>query len=144
MSRYLVVAHQTARSAELREQLCQIAEDDEDARFVLVVPAAPVRHLLVWEEGETLEFARRCARDACAELAAAGLRMAACRVGDGDPLLAVADAVADHPDCAAVIISTLSPGVSRWLRLDVINRARRLLRGRRLIHAEVSNRTQVA
>jgi hypothetical protein len=144
MSRYLVVAHQTARSAELREQLCRIAAADEDARFVLVVPATPIRHLLVWEEGETLEFARRCARDACAELSAAGLRMAGCRVGDGDPLLAVADAVADHPDCTAVIVSTLPPGMSRWLRLNLINRARRLLRGRRLIHVVASDRSHVA
>lgn len=144
MSKYLVVAHQTARSAELREQLCQIAAADEDARFVLVVPATPVPHLLVWEEGETLEFARRCARDACAELAAAGLTMAGCRVGDGDPLLALADAVADHLDCTAVVISTLPPGVSRWLRLDLINRARRLLRGRRLIHVVARDRSRVA
>jgi hypothetical protein len=134
MPSYLVVADQTAHSAELLDRLREIAAADEGAEFVLVVPATPVRHLLVWEEGETLELARSRARDACSRLTAAGLRMAGCRVGDGDPLAALADAVAEHPGWAAVVVSTLPPGLSRWLGLDLVNRARRLLPGRSLIH----------
>jgi hypothetical protein len=144
MPRYLVVAHQTAQSIELLTRLRELARTDERAEFVLVVPATPLRHLLVWEEGETLELARRRAQEACTYLTAAGLRMADCEVGDRDPLLALADAVADHPDCAAVVISTLPPGVSRWLRLDLIHRARRLLPRHRLIHVVAGDRRLAA
>jgi hypothetical protein len=66
--------------------------------------------------------------------------MAGCHVGDGDPLEALADAVQEHPACAAVVLSTLPPGASRWLRLDLISRARRLLAGRRLIHVVTRDR----
>jgi hypothetical protein len=79
MPSYLVVADQTAQSVQLLDRLREIAAADEGAEFVLVVPATPVRHLLVWEEGETLELARSRARDACSRLSAAGLRMVGCR-----------------------------------------------------------------
>jgi hypothetical protein len=126
MSRYLVVAHQTAERVELLEELRLVASRDGEAEFDLVVPATPVRHLLVWEEAETLAVARRRAVEAAAWLVAAGLPVAGARVGDGDPLLAIADALRDHRGYAAVIVSTLPPGMSRWLRLDLVNRARRL------------------
>ena len=45
MSRYLIVAHDTATNPELIEQVKAIATDDPAAQFVLLVPATPVRHL---------------------------------------------------------------------------------------------------
>src|ERR671910_642242 len=47
MARYLVVAHQTVTSPELVKQVRVLREQDKDAEFVLLVPATPVRHLLL-------------------------------------------------------------------------------------------------
>jgi hypothetical protein len=93
MARYLVPAGQTAHSGELLERLRRITTAGERAEFVLVVPATLLRHLAISEEGETLELARRRAADACARLTTAGLRLIGRRVGDGDPLEALADTV---------------------------------------------------
>ena len=46
MAKYLVVAHETVTNPELLDQLRAIQKDDEQAEFVLLVPATPVRHLL--------------------------------------------------------------------------------------------------
>jgi hypothetical protein len=40
-------------------------------------------------------------------------------VGDGNPMLAIDDAVREHGPFAEIILSTLPPGASRWLRLDM-------------------------
>ena len=52
MTRYLVVAHQTATSLELLEKVTEIANGDPHSTFTILVPATPVQHLLVWEDGE--------------------------------------------------------------------------------------------
>ena len=44
-------------------------------------------------------------------------------VGDGDPLLAIADALADRA-VDEIILSTLPPGLSRWLALDLPSKVR--------------------
>jgi hypothetical protein len=46
MAKYLVVAHETVTNPELLDQLRALQKDDEQAEFVLLVPATPVRHLL--------------------------------------------------------------------------------------------------
>jgi hypothetical protein len=45
-------------------------------------------------------------------------------VGDGDPVLAVGD-VLNRFDIDEIVVSTLPPGVSRWLKRDLPNRLRR-------------------
>jgi hypothetical protein len=43
-------------------------------------------------------------------------------VGDGNPMLAIDDAIRDHGPFAEIILSTLPPGASKWLGLDLPHR----------------------
>lgn len=135
MARYLIVAHQTAESEELRGAARALADREPDSDFVLLVPATPVNSLLVWEEGETEEIARRRAHTAQERLLADGVRVIEARIGPGDPVTAVADALRDD-EYAGILVGTLPAGISRWLRIDLISRLRRLAAGREVIHVE--------
>ena len=124
MSRYLVVAHQTATSPELLDRMSQVAANDPDAVFTLLVPATPVPHLLVWYEGETRDIARQKAEEAKALFEKNGLNVARAGIGDSSPLLAIEDELRARPDeYDTIVLSTLPPGISRWLRLDVHSQA---------------------
>jgi hypothetical protein len=136
MARYLLVAHQTAQSDELIAAARQLAREDPRAEFSLLVPATPIASLLVWEEGETLELARRHAVEARARLEAHGLRIVEARPADQDPMAAIADELHDGQVFDAVVVSTLPAGMSRWLKMDVISRIRRNFPGHRVIHVE--------
>jgi hypothetical protein len=72
VARYLVVAHQTVTNPELLKQVRSVKEKDEQAEFVLLVPATPVRHLLLLKGDEH-------GAQAAAEKLAAKAR--ACRIG---------------------------------------------------------------
>ena len=120
MTHYLVVAHQTATSAELLQCVAELAAFDPATVFTVLVPATPVVHLLTWEEGETNEIARQRAEEARERFEGSGLNVAQAKVGDASPLLAIGDELRAHPEeYDAVVLSTLPPGVSRRLRLDV-------------------------
>ena len=134
MARYLLVAHQTAQSQELLDAAQALKRDDAEAEFVLLVPATPVGNLLVWERGETEEVARRQADQARARLEERDLRVIDARVGDADPVNARSDEFLEGGRYSAVVISTLPAGMSRWLKLDVISRARRTFPRHRVIH----------
>ena len=117
MARYLIVAHQTAGSPELLERVRALAATDPGAEFTLLVPATPTGHLLHnWEEGEARQLARKRAGEAMASLSAAGIPVAAARVGSHSPLEAVGDELQARPDYDRIVLSTFPPGVSRWLR----------------------------
>jgi len=107
------------------ERVLEIVASDPAAEFVLLVPATPISHLLLWEEGETLEVARRRAETAMARLREAGAQVVSARVGDGSPLQAIADELTRDPGYDAVIISTLRPGASRWIGMDLPGRVAR-------------------
>jgi hypothetical protein len=134
MARYLLVAHQTAECDELMEAAGDLAREDPAAEFVLLVPATPITNLLVWEEGETLEVARRRAASARDRLQARGLRVAEARTGDPDPLAAIADEMHGGHRYAGIVVSTLPAGLSRWLRMDLLSRLRRQFPRQRLVH----------
>jgi hypothetical protein len=117
MARYLIVAHQTAGSPELLERVRALAAADPGAEFTLLVPATPTGHLLHnWEEGEARQLARRRAAESMAGLTAAGIPVAAARVGSHSPLEAVGDELQARPGYDRIVLSTFPPGVSRWLR----------------------------
>jgi hypothetical protein len=117
MARYLIVAHQTAGSPELLERVTALAGADPGAEFTLLVPATPTGHLLHnWEEGEARQLARKRAGEAMASLTAAGIPVAAARVGSHSPLEAVGDELQARPGYDRIVLSTFPPGVSRWLR----------------------------
>lgn len=124
--RHLLIAHQTASSEALRHHVVALAHEDQDAEFVLVIPATPVDHLRSWTEGEAVRAATEAGDRATAAFAADGITLTDVRVGDGNPVYAIQDAfiVEDFDD---VIISTHPSGVSRWLRMDLVAKATRAL-----------------
>jgi hypothetical protein len=126
MGRYLLVAHQTASSPELRSRVLRLLEEDPAAEFVLLVPATPIGLLqsVGGENRTALEIAGLRARDARSQLEKAGARVTAARIGNYDPVAAVEEELLSD-DYDGVVISTLPPGVSRWLRLDLPARVSR-------------------
>jgi hypothetical protein len=135
MAAYVLVAHQTALSDALLSAAEDLARQDPAAEFVVLVPATPVGHMLVWEEGETAELARRHATAAKAALEERGLRVVEAQTGDQDPVQAIGDLLRDgRRRYAALVLSTLPPGVSRWLKMDVLSRVRRHYPTLRVVH----------
>ena len=141
MAKYLLVAHQTAERWELLEAAKKLAAQDAHAKFTLLVPATPVGDLMTWEEGEKQEVARARARSAAEALRHHGINLVGVRVGDTDPVLAVDDEYVAGRRYDAIVISTLPPGLSRWIRMDVVSRLRRSHPRLRLIHV-VAKETQ--
>jgi hypothetical protein len=134
MARHLLVAHQTAESEELLASARLLAEEDPAAEFVLLVPATPVEGLLVWEEGETADVARRRGESAQAWLRERDLNVVEVRTGDQDPLSAISDEMQAGHRYSSIVVSTLPAGMSRWLKMDVISRVRRNFPGHRVMH----------
>lgn len=132
MARYLVVANRTLDSGELRARLRALAGADAGAVFDLLVPATPIRPY-VSEASEDVLVARNRAAVSAAALRGAGLRVGAALAGAPDAVDAIRDRMREQPGYAAVVLSTLPAGVSRWLHVDAVSRARRLY-GRRLVH----------
>ncbi|MER3603416.1 MAG: hypothetical protein C4298_06420 [Thermus sp.] len=122
--RYLVVAHRTAKSPALAEKLKEILNQDPEARFVLLVPATPPPGW-VYDESEVRERAEKEAQEAKRALEAQGVPIEEAKPGDISPLLAIEEELLAHPQYQAIVLSTLPPGISRWLRLDVHTQAER-------------------
>jgi hypothetical protein len=126
MPRYLVVAHQTAASAELLDVIESTARAEADAEFAILIPATRVAHQLTWTEGEADAVAHETAERAKSEFERAGAKVVRTAVGDESPLLAIADELRDFPtEYGAIIVSTFPPGISRWLGLDLPHRVER-------------------
>ncbi|MBV9197398.1 MAG: hypothetical protein JO168_24965 [Solirubrobacterales bacterium] len=121
----LVVAHQTAATGALLDAVRERAARGP-ARFHLVVPRQPHgMHKLVdpLEAGE--EEAQRVLREALPLLSRAAGHDVSGSIGDAEPLMAIQDAV-NLGAYDEIIISTLPLGISRWLKLDLISKARAL------------------
>jgi len=121
MARYLVVAHETVTNPELLDQLRAIQKDDQQAEFVMLVPATPVRHLLFrkGDEHDAEATARKRGERARALFTKRGVPLSDVHVGTADPAEAIDQEVAAHPGYAGFIISTLPAEKSRWLRMDL-------------------------
>jgi hypothetical protein len=146
MALHLVVAHQTAASDKLIEKLQEVQSSNRNADFVLLVPRTPLKHLWTWSEGDEGANASQIAQDAAARMRHAGLRVVDSIVGPSDPLDAIRMELA-HPDRSydTIVISTLPPGISRWLRQDLPNQVRsRLHRDVITVYSEARVRTQPA
>lgn len=132
MSRYLVVAHQTASSPELQRKVSALVAEDPAAEFAVLVPEEP-GSTFTWE-GETVDLVRHRAEAAKTLLEEkAGARVFRTAVGAPEPLQAITDELLTHPGYDTLVICTLPPGVSRWLKLDLVHRAERKF-GLRVIH----------
>jgi hypothetical protein len=91
------------------------------AQFVLLVPASPVRHLLLWKtdtatEQEAAEHREAEGREAFIQ---AGVNLVATRIGAESPVDAIDQELRENPGYAGLVISTLPKEHSRWLRLDL-------------------------
>lgn len=124
MARYLVVAHRTAKSPELAAKLKELLAQDPEARFVLLVPAVPL------PGGSTRRT--RCGagprrkRRRPSGPSGPGHPRGGGQGGGHLPLLAIEEELLAHPGAyQAIVLSTLPPGPSRWLRLDVHTQAER-------------------
>ena len=120
-AKVLVVANCTAESPELLEALKQRAGQGE-CEFTLLVPATA--HGLAWaadmHSGE--EEAESHREGFLAGLRDKGLNVVDAKVGDADPLAALAD------ECNArsydeLIVSTLPLHLSKWLKIDLPHKA---------------------
>ena len=142
MHRYLVVANQTLGGPELMDVIRdRVARGP--AEFWVLAPATPATQLLtdfgalggsfpldptvlptvaeVREEG--VAVARSNLETELSRLREIGAA-ADGAVGDPNPMVAIENAVAEQ-QFDEIILSTLPPGISRWLALDLPHRVRR-------------------
>jgi len=120
MPRYLVVANQTLAGEPLVSRIRDLARADPSS-FHVVVPATPPRDH-VWTEGEARATARKRLEAAMAGFAGLESEFEG-EVGDGDPMLAIEDALREHGPFDEIVISTLPSGLSTWLKIDLPHRA---------------------
>ncbi len=116
MSRYLIVTHKTAFSAELRDKVGELVARDASAEFGILVP---------WDD-EDVDVAGWRAESALLLLEETlNAKVVRTSVGSYDPLRAIGDELSAHPAYDTLVICTLPPGASRWLRLDLVHQAER-------------------
>jgi hypothetical protein len=121
----LVVAHQTAATSGLLDAVRERAQRGP-AKFHLVVPRQPHGiHKLVDPQDVTPGEAERVLEVALPRLSEAAGQEVTGSLGDTEPLMAIHDAV-NLGSYDEIIISTLPLGISRWLKLDLISKARGL------------------
>jgi hypothetical protein len=118
----LVVANQTLGGASLRSEIQRRIADD-DCKLTLVVPATPPQEHATWTEGEANDIARHRLDAALKTFSEMGADVEGV-VGDASPITAIDDAlrVKNYDE---IIVSTLPPGLSRWLKQDLPHRVER-------------------
>jgi hypothetical protein len=117
-TRVLVVAHKTAATQPLLDAVRDRA-GRPPVEFTLLVPAtAHGLHKVVDPEDQDSAEADGVLVDALPKLTAAAGAEVHGLVGSTNPHVAIEDAVNIH-GFDEIIISTLSPRVSRWLKLDL-------------------------
>jgi hypothetical protein len=117
-ARVLVVAHKTAATQPLLEAVRERAQEGP-AKFTLLVPnPAHGMHKMVDPEDQGTGEVKDVLEEAVPRLSDAAGAPVESLVGDADPMAAVQDAI-NLQGFDEVIISTLSPRLSRWLRLDL-------------------------
>jgi hypothetical protein len=119
--RYLILANRTLTGPHLvaeAQARCGLGP----CEFHVVVPLSRADEGMVWTEGHARAHARAHLDHALEHLTGAGLEVTG-EIGDESPLLAVGD-VLRRQTFDEIIVSTLPPGASRWLNLDLPNRLR--------------------
>lgn len=147
MRRYLVVANQTLVGQELHDEIHRRI-DEGPAEFHVLVPVTRAVDLAAafggasgsgaafpvtsGERPETDDAAWREARERMnhlvGEIRDRGVAVTG-ELGDEDPFTAVKKALAAK-EYDEVILSTLSAGISRWLKMDLPSRVERTFEGR--------------
>ena len=122
MKTYLVVANQTLPGVPLADTVRERIATGQ-CTFHVVVPLTPVPHGAVWEERESTEAARGRLAAFLGVLRNQGVE-AEGEIGDRDPIQAVRDVLRTKA-IDEIILSTLPPGASRWLQMDIPSRLAR-------------------
>lgn len=125
MPRYLVVAHRTLGSPELIDALMERSSGG-DSTFHLLVPEYQGGLGLTYTDARARAAARHSLEEAQTRFAASGL-VTTGEVGEASPVEAVAT-VLEREGAEAfdtVLVSTLPPGLSKWLGLDAPSQIRR-------------------
>lgn len=122
VARYLVVANQTLGGTALARIVAKRAKV-KSATFHVAVPATEPADEYPPAAGTASENAQRRLQEALERLKAAGVQSTG-EVGAADPMQAIRDALRAH-SYSGFIISTLPPGVSRWLHMDLPHRVAR-------------------
>jgi hypothetical protein len=122
MRSYLIVANQTLAGPHLVSEARARAANGP-SRFHLLVPARHDAARANWTEGEIHAHVQKRLDEALERFRRAGLE-ATGEIGDESPVLAVGD-VLRRETFDEVIVSTLPPGTSRWLKLDLPHRIAR-------------------
>ena len=122
MVRYLVVANQTLAADALLNEIRRRAEERR-CGFHVVVPATHPHEQLLYTEGGARAVASRRLEEVLAWLSGHGVDVDG-EVGDERPLDAIRDALRGR-SYQGIIVSTLPPGLSRWIKQDLPNRVRR-------------------
>lgn len=123
MRRYLVVANQTLLGERLLAEI-RIRLAAGPCQFHLVVPATHAKDHAVWTEGHDGVIAGGRLTEALERFRAEGAVVDG-EVGDASPLEAIGDVVRREPPFDTVIVSTLPPGISRWIKQDLPHRIER-------------------
>jgi hypothetical protein len=137
----LVVAHQTAATPGLLEAVRERAQRGP-VTFHLVVPQqAHGMHKVVDPQDAGADEAHRVLGTALPKLSEAAGGEVTGSVGDAEPLMAIHDAV-NLGEFDEIIISTLPLGISRWLKLDLVSKARGI--GLPVTHVEAPSKVEAA
>jgi hypothetical protein len=117
-TRVLIVAHKTAATAPLLDAVRTRARRGPCSFTLLVPNPAHGLHKVVDPEDQGASEARGVLDRALPALSEAAGSPVEGVLGDADPMAAVQDAI-NLRGFDEVIVSTLSPRLSRWLRLDL-------------------------
>jgi len=125
MPRYLVVAHRTLGSPELLGALLERSVGGEST-FHLLVPEYHGGLGLTYTDTRSRAVAHESLTEAQARFEAHGLATTG-EVGEASPVEAVATVLEREGSEAfdAVLVSTLPPGISKWLGIDAPTQIRR-------------------
>ena len=135
----LVVAHQTAATERLLAAVRDRAERGP-ATFHLVVPRMPHgMHKVVDPQDTGDAEANEVITQALPSLTEAAGKPVTGSLGDSEPLMAIQDAI-NLGQFDEIIVSTLPRCVSRWLKLDLVSKARGL--GLPVTHVEASSKVE--
>ncbi|HLH65805.1 MAG TPA: hypothetical protein VKV27_08880 [Solirubrobacteraceae bacterium] len=123
--RVLIVAHQTATTPALLDCIRERARRGPVSFHLLVPRRVHGLQRLVDPEDATDEEAAQVLEQALPVLSEAAGQPVTGSIGVAEPLAAIQDAV-NLQGFDEIVISTLPPRLSRWLRLDLVSKARGL------------------
>jgi nucleotide-binding universal stress UspA family protein len=120
--RILVIANETVGGEELLSAISTLALSQK-SRFLVVCPALNSRlRTYTSDEDPAREAAQQRLDETLERLASVGIE-ATGEIGDGDPLVAIDDAVRTFGP-AEIVISTHPPGRSNWLERGIVDSVR--------------------